>query len=184
MCYHQSMSGKGWMIGVLILIAALLFAGYFFYAKTGGNGLTRVVWHYFIRDLPDKKYDWRDFTDRGVDQGISGFYAYGDEGGFSMWTLSGLKTFAHVPGTSVYRHEDICFAVRQMSDNPEENKGPVKADVTITGKISVWMPLMKKEYLVTVLRTEGSENHNGVDKVWSYSGIYKQLNKLDGESCR
>lgn len=70
--------GKWWGIGLLLLIVLSLTGGYIFYANTGGNALSRVVWYYFIRDLPDKKYSWRDFTERGVDQGISGFYAYGD----------------------------------------------------------------------------------------------------------
>ena len=75
------------------LVVISLTAGYIYYSKTGGRGLTRVIFYYFFRNIPDKKYSWRDFTDRGENHGISGFYSSGDKNGFSLWTLSGLKGF-------------------------------------------------------------------------------------------
>jgi hypothetical protein len=152
MCYDYFMSrGKLLGIGLLMVVLALL-GGYLFYIKTGGVALSKVVWHYFIRDLPDKKYSWREFRDRGVNQGISGFYAYGGKEGFSLWTLSGLKTFTHVPGVSIYLHEDVCAAVQVLSETPQGAEDPLKADVTITGDIELWQSLIKQEYLVTVVR--------------------------------
>lgn len=53
----------------LIILFVLSLGGYLFYAQTGGKALTRVVIHYFIKDLPDKKYSWQDFTDRGHKEG-------------------------------------------------------------------------------------------------------------------
>jgi hypothetical protein len=175
--------GKFLWIGILVLVVTLV-VGYFYFASTGGNALSRVTWNYFIKDLPDKKYSWRDFTDRGVDQGISGFYAYSDQDGFSMWTLSGLKTFTHVPGISVYMYEDICGAVRQLEENPQSTGSAVKARKEVTGDIGLWENAIKQENLVTVVRLPKREHHNGIDKVWSYSGIYKELNKLDRDSCK
>lgn len=173
---------KVWIGIIFILIFSLgVFVSFFYF--TGGVGLSRVVFNYLIPDLPDKKYNWRDFTDRRVSQGISGFYAYGDQDGFSMWTLSGLKSFTHVQGTSIYMHEDICGAVRQLTENPQATGSSVKATKEVTGNIVFWQSLIKRENLVTVLRLQEKEYHNGIDKVWSYSGIYKQLNKIDGESC-
>jgi hypothetical protein len=174
---------RWWGIGIFFVIVLTLIGGYLFYVNTGGNALSRVVWHYFIPDLPDKKYSWQDFTERGVEQGISGFYAYGDEYGFSLWTLSGLKAFTHIPGISVYMHQDICAAVRQLNDNPQVAGTPVRATKTVTGDIGTWESLIRKENLVTVLRFDAPEYHNGINKVWSYSGIYKELNKLNRESC-
>ncbi|MEN9562534.1 MAG: hypothetical protein RIR73_778, partial [Chloroflexota bacterium] len=136
-----------------------------------------------FRDIPDKKYSWQDFVDRGAKEGISGFYAYGDAKSFSMWTLSGLKTFTHVADISVYQHEDVCFAMRQLANDPQGRDKPAKADQTITGKIEVWQNLVKQENLVTVLRLPEDEYHNGIDKVWSYSGRYKKLNILDEDTC-
>jgi hypothetical protein len=169
-------------IGLFVVVMALL-GSYMFYIKTGGVALSRVVWHYLIRDLPDKKYSWSEFRDRGVNQGISGFYAYGDQEGFSLWTLSGLKTFTHVPGVSIYLHEDVCAAVRLLSEIPEAADDPVKADVTITGNIELWQSLIKQENLVTVVRLDERTYRNGVDKAWSYSGKYRELNKLDQDAC-
>ncbi|MBK6648172.1 MAG: hypothetical protein IPG44_20915 [Anaerolineales bacterium] len=167
----------------MILLIALLLGGYVFFVKTGGMGLSRVTWHYFFRDLPDKKYSWQEFTDRGTAQGISGFYAFGNQNGFSMWTLSGLKTFRHVPGTSIYQHEDICGALKALQDNLQATGSGMKANKQVTGVIEFWQSLMKQENLVTVLRLTDGEHHNDIDKVWSYSGKYRVLNKLDPGVC-
>lgn len=184
MCYHDSMSyGKPWWIAFLfILVSASSSAGYFFYT-TGGNGLARVIAYYLIRDLPDKEYSWRDFTDRGPTHKISGFYSSGNKDGFNLWTLSGLKKFDNVPGTSIYMYEDICDAVRELSENPDATEGPIRAPQQVTPDILTWEDLMKKEYFVTVKRLDEQANPNLVDKVWSYSGKYKIINQLDLEAC-
>lgn len=70
--------GRRWLIGFVFFVT-ILAGGYVFFVKTGGLGLSRVTWHYFLRDLPDKKYGLQDFTDRGAKEGISGFYAFGPE---------------------------------------------------------------------------------------------------------
>lgn len=183
MCYHRGMSRGGRWLVVLVLIVAILAGGYVFFVKTGGLGLARVTWYYFLRDIPDKKYSWQDFTERGEGQGISGFYAYGNQNGFSMWTLSGLKTFRHVAGTSIYQHEDICEALRRLTENPQATGSAMKATKQVTGIIEFWQSLIKPENLVTVLRLTEGEQQNAIDKVWSYSGKYKELNKLDKDSC-
>jgi len=174
--------GRAVWIVVGALIVSALVGGYLFYTKTGGNALTRVVWHYFLQDIADKKYSWGDFTDRGASEGISGFFAYGDSDRFRLWTLSGLKTFTHVQDISVYQHEDICGALKQLQERGEAG-APVAAEKTITGSSSYWQSLIKPENLVTVLRLEDPHYHNGVDKVWSYSGKYRELNKLEAETC-
>lgn len=175
--------GKWWIVVLAIIVIILVGSGIFF-VKTGGVGLSRVTWNYLLRDIPDKKYSWRDFTDRGTEQGISGFYAFGNENGFSMWTLSGLKTFLHAPGTSIYQHEDICAAVRKARENPEPKGTAIKADKDIIWDLPTWQSLIQQENLVTVLRLSPYEQPNVIDKVWSYSGIYKELNKLDQETCK
>lgn len=184
MCYYYSMSyGKLlWIVFLFVLVVASSSSGYFFYS-TGGSGLTRVIFHYLIRNLPDKEYSWRDFTDRGATAGISGFYSSGDKDSFSLWTLSGLKKFYNVPGTSVYMYEDICAAVQKLNENPDATEGAIRAPQQVTPDILIWEELMRKEYLVTVLRLPEQDNPNLVDKVWSYSGKYKIINQLDLEAC-
>ncbi len=177
--------GKLLWIGIIVLLLISLVGSYLFYAKTGGNALSRAIRYDLFRDVPDKSYSWRDFTDRGNREGISGFYAYGDSNGFSMWTLSGLKTFRHIPQTSVYQYEDICAAVLALSNN-SQTKGSAPATQEVTDNIVYWQSLIKQENLVTVVRLSESESNvnNAIDTVWSYSGIYKQeLHKLQKDSC-
>lgn len=167
---------------LFILVVASSSVGYFFYS-TGGNGLTRVVLHYLIRDLPDKQYSWRDFTDQGTARKISGFYSSGDKNSFRLWTLSGLKTFDTLPGTSIYMYEDICAGVRYLNDNPETVGSEVTVPKRVTPDILDWERLMKKENFVTVQRLVGQDTPNMVDKVWSFSGKYKIISQLDKEAC-
>ena len=75
---------------------SIFILGYFFYS-TGGMGLVRIVQNYIIVNIPDKKYSWNDFIDRGADYSISGFYSSSTNNSISIWTLSGLKTFYNEP---------------------------------------------------------------------------------------
>jgi hypothetical protein len=177
------MSTARWLKVGLLVGTVVLVASYVFFACTGGHGLSRVVWHYFFREIPNKQYSVLDFIDRGAKEGISGFYAYGDAEGFSLWTLSGLKTFRHVPSTSIYQHEDICGALRALNESPQDGRR-VPATQEVTNNIVHWQSLIKQENLVTVVRMNDEEGSNSVDKVWSYSGIYKILNRPDEEACK
>ncbi len=172
---------------VLVVFLAVLMvsaaAGYSYYVTTGGNGLTRVIFHYLIRNLPDKEYSWRDFTDRGATAGISGFYSGGDKDGFSLWTLSGLKKFYTLPGTSIYMYEDICAGVQYLNDNPEAAESERIIPKQVTENILDWEKLMRKENFVSVQRLVGQDNPNMVDKVWSFSGKYKIISQLDFDAC-
>ena len=183
MCYYYSMSYWKllWLILLFLLVVASSYISFFFYS-TGGSGLTRVIVHYLIQDLPNKEYSWQDFTDQGSTQKISGFYSSGNKDGFYLWTLSGLKKFYTVPGTSIYMYEDICAAVQELNENPEATN-VIPAPQQVTPNILDWEKLMRKEYFVTVKRLDDLDNPNMVDKVWSYSGKYKIINQLDIESC-
>lgn len=184
MCYCYSMSyGKlWWMVFVIVLVVSSV-TGYSYYAATGGNGLTRVVFYYLIRNIPDKQYDWRDFTDQGTTNKISGFYSSGDKDSFRLWTLSGLKAFHTLSGTSIYMYEDVCSGVKYLQENPETPGSEVTIPKHVTQNILTWEELMKKENFVTVQRLVGQDNPNMVDKVWSFSGKYKIISQLDLEAC-
>lgn len=183
MCYHDSMSyGKLWWISFSFVLVVASSSVAFFYL-TGGNGLARITAYYLIRDLPDKQYSWRDFTDQGTAHKISGFYSSGDKDSFRLWTLSGLKTFHTLPETSIYMYEDVCAGVQYLNNNPEAAGSAISAPQRITSDILTWEGLMRKEYFVTVKRLDGETNSYLVDKVWSYSGKYKIINQLDLEAC-
>ena len=138
---------KFFWIVFFVLIVVSSFVGYFFYSTTGGNGLTRVITHYLIQDLPDKQYVWQDFTDRGPTHKISGFYSSGNKDSFSLWTLSGLKKFYTLPETSIYIFEDICAGVRYLHENPEATEGKTTVPKQVTQDILKWERLIKKENL-------------------------------------
>jgi hypothetical protein len=59
---------RGVLIGVVLLsLITLLVVGFYY---TGGVGLIRLYRNYLSQDIPDKKYSWQDFTERGNGQGI------------------------------------------------------------------------------------------------------------------
>lgn len=167
---------------LFILVVASSSVGYFFYS-TGGNGLTRIITYYLIQNLPNKQYSWRDFTDQGTAHKISGFYSSGDKDSFRLWTLSGLKKFNTLPGTSIYMYEDVCAGVQYLNDNPEAAGSEITIPKRVMPNILDWVKLMKKENFVTVQRLDRQDNPNMVDKVWSFSGKYKIISQLDLEAC-
>ncbi len=171
-----------WIVFFFVLVTASSYVSFFFYS-TGGKGLTRIIAYYLIQDLPDKQYSWRDFTDRGTSNKISGFYSSGDKDSFRLWTLSGLKKFNTLPGTSIYMYEDVCAGVQYLIDNPEATGSEITIPKRVMPNILDWVKLMKKENFVTVQRLVGQDNPNMVDKVWSFSGKYKIISQLDLESC-
>lgn len=167
------------LVAVIANIALLVVL----FHRTGGAGLTRFVWYYLMRDIPDKKYDWKDFRDRGPRQEIKGFYAGGDEAGFYLWTLSGLKRFNHQQGVSVYLFQDVCAAIWAFNAGQAETGGSILLGKHYTGDVQEWQAQLKKEYLVTVVRLDKGEGKNVVDKALAVSGRYKVLDQLTKEQC-
>lgn len=88
------MSRKRWvLISLLILLVLALMGAGFYYS--GGVGLVRLYQHYLSQDIADKKYSWRDFTDRGASTKLSGYYGGRIGDNIYIWTLSGLKRFGY-----------------------------------------------------------------------------------------
>ncbi len=82
-------------VGVVILFIGGLAWGFW---TTGGESLVKLYSNYLSQDIPDKKYGWDNFRDRGPREMLSGYYAGSDASGFYMWTYSGLKRFTHSRG--------------------------------------------------------------------------------------
>ena len=174
--------GKGILIVFSIIIVGLISFAIFF-SQTGGNGLYRIVINYLIPNLPENKYSWGDFMDRGVDQEISGFYSSGDVNSFKIWTLSGLKTFHHLPGTSVYIFRDTCKVYKQIATNNVTEGVGATNNEEVTPGLFKWILKMQKEYFVTVKRLPNQYGHDMVDKAWSSSGKYKILGQIEEGVC-
>lgn len=177
------MRGKILLLVFFLALAANIVFLVRFFLNSGGWGLVRVVWYYLLRNIPDKRYHWQDFTDRGSGMGINGFYSGGDDTGFYLWTLSGRKRFSHRPGISVYQFNDVCAAVRQWGERREMGKS-AWTPTRVTGEIVEWQEWMKPAYLVGVTRLEDNGSKNAVDKVWSVSGRYKVPDQLTKEQCK
>ncbi len=173
--------GYGKILLAVFLLAVAANLGLFVYS--GGIGLARIVWYYLIPDMPDKKFGWDDFRDRGPRQEIKGFYSGGDETGFYLWTLSGLKRFNHQQGVSVYLFHDVCAALRALNAGQAETDDSTLLGKQITGDVQEWRARLKKEYLVTVVRLEEDEGENKVDKALAVSGRYKVPGQLTLEQC-
>lgn len=143
-------------------------------------GLYRIVVHYLIPNLPDKKYTWIDFIYKGSGSSVSGFYAGGNEDSFSLWTLSGLKTFYALPNTSAFIFRDTCAVVKQIKDNG--SKSVINPEQR-TFYIDEWRNLMKPEYFATVQLLGDESGKNLIDKAWGVSGKYKVLGRVDRGVC-
>lgn len=169
------------------MAAVVLLFGVWLFDYTGGVGLVRLYRNYLSQDIPDKKYSWQDFTDRGSREMLHGYYAGRDGNGFWMWTLSGLKRFEHQAGTSVYYYMDTCGIVRQLSEAVERGESIAREGVryseTMTYSIDEWGEGVARGDYVWVKRVgEGAESKI-IDKVWANSNQYYPVERLTKEQC-
>ena len=167
------------VICIFLVIGVIAFGNFFF--TTGGGGLARVTWYYLLQNIPDRQYGWQDFTDRGSEQNISGFYSSSNENSLSIWTLSGLKTFGIDPGVSEYNYSMFCEAVSNVDLSMGTAYRQLARDVMMKD-FSVWRNYMKSEYFITVQREPN--NKNIISKLWSRSGKYKIIDNIDLETCK
>lgn len=168
---------RWWGYGLALLVISALLVGGFY--VTGGRGLIRIIPSYLLADIPDKRYGWSDFLPSGTQRKVSGFYSatLSNENRLAIWTLAGLQTFTHNPGRSVYYHRDTCGVIKAMK---EGDGGEALNPMAVYVDPASWRAVMQQEYLVTVQWEEGSRN---VENVWSISGKYRVLGKVEGGVC-
>ncbi len=168
-------------MSVLLLVGSLAWG----FWSTGGSGLVRLYQNYLSQDIPDKKYSWSNFTDRGPREMLSGYYAGADGSGFYMWTFSGLKRFTGRPVTSVYYYLDTCGMIRQL----EEGKGVKLADgrspvqEAMYYDFNAWKSRMQKGDYVWVKRVGEGADKKIIDKVWGNGNKAFPLDKITARSC-
>lgn len=162
-----------WIFLTLLLVGA----GVWGFLSTGGIGLVRLYQNYLSQDIPDKQYTWRDFTDRGPRERLSGYYAWGDSKGVYIWTLSGLKRFADRPGTSVYYYRDTCAVVRNLANGTGEGT----VDDVRFFDIKLWREQVNKGDYVWLVRVGGGVDRKVIDKIFANS---KQTFPLDAITLR
>lgn len=155
------------------------------FLNTGGIGLVRLYQNYLSQDIPDKKYSWENFTDRGPREMLSGYYAGSDANGFYMWTISGLKKFFHLQGMSVYYFLDTCGIVKTLD---EGNSGGHAGDGYVIEEEmyynqDAWKAKMQKGDYVWVLRVGDGEDMKVIDKVWGNNNKTFPLDIITAQSC-
>lgn len=167
--------------GFILIVTTSLFL------LTGGLALNRLLFNYLLVDIPDKRYSWSDFITNIETNRITGFYSstFSDENTVALWTLAGLKRFEHAENTSVYYHRDSCEIWKKLTDDDGGNDN-VETDTqnpyTVHLEMPSWKESMKQEYLVTVQWLE-QDGKKVVDKLWSLSGKYKVIGRMDSSVC-
>jgi hypothetical protein len=167
---------------VLISIATLTLFGIFFY-KTGGFRILTVAFNYLIPNIPNKKYTWIDFVDRGPNKKINGFYAGEDGEGFRMWTLSGLMRFSHNRSHSVYGFKDVCQGINSLKNRNSLGTHEVTVIEELTGDFDLWRKQMDNEYFVTVTYMDNPEKSKYVLRAWGVNVKYKIIGVIEKEGC-
>lgn len=173
---------------VLITFGLFVFVGLWLFFYTGGVGLVRLYRNYLSQNIPDKKYGWQDFTDRGARETLSGYYAGRVGESVFVWTLSGLKWFVHREGTSVYYYQDVCGMMRRLTEAKASGATGEALKVNLesaqTLDINVWSELAKRGDYVWVKRVgEGAESRE-IDKISASSNQYYPITQVREGLCR
>lgn len=171
-------------VTVVLVGCVLVFVGCYF---VGGKGLVRLYSNYLSQDLPEKRYTWVDFTDRGPGKEIMGYYAGHFGESVWIWTLSGLRYYQHVSGTSVYSYLDVCGAVRQLVESRNrvgQTDDSVKKslDPMIAFDLNTWLTSVRSGDFVT-LRWIEQGGLRVIDKLYGTSNQYYPIEALEVEQC-
>lgn len=173
---------------VLIVFGLVVFAVLGLFLLTGGVGLVRLYQNYLSKNIPDKKYSWQDFTDRGARETLSGYYAGRVGESVFVWTLSGLKSFVHREGTSVYYYQDVCGVMRRLAEakaggaTGDELKINLEAAQTLD--INVWSELAKRGDYVWVRRVGEGAERRVIDKISASSNQQYPLVQVREGQCK
>lgn len=169
-------------LAVFFFILIVVVVGFWF---TGGKSLVLAYKNYLSQDIPDKQYSWTDFTDRGPREMMHGYYAGADSSAFYMWTLSGLKRFAHKQDMSVYYYVDPCGLIKQLEDGskPKAVDGQNNLEEKLSFDFEVWKTSMRTGDYVWVKRVGEGVDKKVIDKVWGSSNNTHPLNTITEQSC-
>lgn len=146
--------------GLLVLVGVFWLSG--------GFSLVRLYSQYFLKRIPDRKYSYSDFTDQGPRQTLHGYYAWSVGERIYIWTFSGLRSFSHHQGTSVYYYFDVCGAVGQATGNGKlvDSKERVGREPWMTYSYTEWVKYNKRGDYIWVKRVGEGDESKIIDKAW------------------
>lgn len=169
----------------IVLLPLLVFVLVFF--MTGGGSLVRLYLNYLTQDIPDKKYTWQDFAERGEDKLSNGYYGGSVGDTVFIWTLSGIKRYHHRDGVSVYRYVDTCQKIRDLAvqQDTTNNAGEIRETIDINPIFSLeeWQYLVRRgDYVSVRYIDEGGAKI--IDKLHSSSNQHYPIEQLRIEQCQ
>lgn len=170
---------------MLLTIAVTLLGGFFFW-WSGGLSLVRLSREYLAKDIPDKKYNWQDFTDRGAGERLHGYYAGSVGESVYIWTLGGLRRFRHKQTTSVYYYDDMCGAIERLLTAKASGKeiDKLQSEPLMTYDLQQWRGTMRRGDYVWVKRVGDGKESRVIDKMWGSSNKYYPIRGMTQGECQ
>lgn len=178
-----------WRLGIFITLGILVILGFIFlsFYQTGGLGLVNLYINYLSQDIPDKKFGWRDFTDRGEGELVSGYFAGSRGDTVYIWTLTGIKSYQNLQGVSVYHYADVCGAVLRLSSiNPEEpatESSRPSLSPEAMFNLDLWLTDAKVGDYVSVKWMSRDGQKYIIDKLYGSSNQHYPIEQLRVEQC-
>ena len=174
---------KYWRRYLLVFVLVLVAAATGLFVGSGGLPLVNLYREYLSKDLPDKKFSFQDFTDRGPRIMMSGYYSGRVGDSVYIWTYSGLKRFSHQPGTSVYYAVNTCWVTQMAAEGGKVSEG-VKVEPRMTYEMDEWEQGVRKGDYVWVTRVgEGTES-KVIDKIWTIDSAHYPYQGLTRSVCQ
>lgn len=176
---------RKWGKVITLVILAIALAGGFFW-WSGGLSLVRLYREYLTKDIPDKKYSWQDFTDRGPREMLHGYYSGSKGESVYVWTLGGLRWFRHRQTTSVYYYDDMCGAIERLVEAKESGKemDKLQSEPLMTFDLTQWRDTVKRGDYVWVKRVGEGKESRVIDKIWGSSNKYYPIRGVTLTECQ
>ena len=175
----------GLLISIFLLVTlTILISGFWI---TGGRSLANLYFDYISQDLPDKKYSPEDFVERGDDTQISGYLAGTIGDNLYIWTLSGLKRYAHSGGKSVYYYMDTCELIRAITvEQAKSSEERVSHELTpeYFFDITTWATRARVGDYVLLRFTRDERGKKIIESMQGSSNQHFPITELRSEQCQ
>ena len=174
-----------WKWGLIVVLILSVISAVFW--LTGGSSLVNLYRNYLSQDIPDKKYTWEDFAERGGDSLSNGYYGGSVGDSVFIWTLAGLKRYQHRDGLSVYRYVDTCQKIRDFAAQlgASNNTGEIRETIDINPVFTLeeWLYSVRRGDYVSV-RYIDEVGTKIVDKIHSSSNQHYPIEQLRIAQCQ